>query len=89
MTTAVETRSKRKLTPPEVAALWGVSPDKVTAWIHSGELRAIDASTRAGERPRFLIDVADLEDFERRRAVQPAPPTKRRRRKQADVEEFY
>jgi excisionase family DNA binding protein len=60
---------RTKLTPPEVARLWGISPDKVLAWIRSGELRAINAAMSTRGRPRYLIDVKDLEDFENRRAV--------------------
>jgi predicted site-specific integrase-resolvase len=62
---------KRKWTPPELAELWGIAPDKVLRWIRSGELRAIDASTRCGRRPRYLIDADDIADFERRRRVVP------------------
>ncbi|MDP6558283.1 MAG: helix-turn-helix domain-containing protein [Pirellulaceae bacterium] len=74
--------TKRKLTPPEIARLWGITSDKVLAWIRSGELRAIDASTKCGDRPRYLIDVDDLAAFERSRsnvATPPAKPAKRRR----------
>jgi hypothetical protein len=30
---------RTELTPPEVAARWGVAPEKILAWIRSGELR--------------------------------------------------
>ena len=80
---------KRKKTPPEVAAMWGISPDKVTAWIKSGELRAIDASTGRGQRPRYLIDLDDLLDFEARRAVTPAPKPRTRQRQSDQTIEFY
>ncbi len=72
--------TRTKLTPPELAALWGVAPEKIVAFIKSGELRAIDASTRRGGRPRYLIDVRDVAAFEERRATQPAPRPRRRRR---------
>jgi excisionase family DNA binding protein len=65
---------RSKLTPPEVARLWGVSPDKVLAWIAGGELRAVNAATRPGGRPRWLIDRADLAAFEAARAARPAAP---------------
>lgn len=58
---------RTKLTPPQVARQWGISPEKVVGWIRSGELRAIDASKLRGHRPRYLIDVADLAEFEKRR----------------------
>jgi hypothetical protein len=74
-----------------VAKLWGVSPDKVLAWIRSGELRAIDASGRRGGRPRYLIDVADLAAFEKtREAMQVERVQPRPRRKQAEgVIEYF
>jgi len=70
--------------------MWGVSADKIIRWILAGELRAIDASTRQGGRPRYLIDVADLADFERRRAVllQPSATATRHRRKRESVPEY-
>ncbi|MFL5242979.1 MAG: helix-turn-helix domain-containing protein [Gemmataceae bacterium] len=71
---------RTKLTPPELAYRWGISPDKVLAWIRAGELRAIDASTRRG-RPRYLIDISDIVSFEQRREVDPFPRQSRRPRK--------
>ena len=81
---------KRKYTPPEVAKLWGISPDKVVAWIRAGELRAIDASTSRSQRPRYLIDIEDLRDFEARRSVSPPPkPRPREKKSTGSVIEFY
>ena len=72
--------TKTKMTPPELARRWGVSPDKITHFIVTGELRAIDASLKRGDRPRYLIDVADIEAFENARAVVPAAkPTRRKK----------
>jgi transposase len=84
---------RRKVTPPQFAKQYGVSTAKVLAWIASGELRAINAATRpTGERPRWLIDLADVEAFERSRAsVAPKPATTRRRRaaKQSSVTTYF
>ena len=72
-------RIKCKLTPPELASRWGISVDKVMTWIRSGELRAINAASAGrNHRPRFLIDLDDIADFERRREVVPPPPKARR-----------
>lgn len=61
---------RRKFKPTEVAKMWGISPDKITAWIRAGELRAINmAASARGERPRYLIDEADLKAFEKQREV--------------------
>jgi excisionase family DNA binding protein len=68
------------LTPPQLARLLGVSPDKILAWIGAGELKAINVATKVGCRPRYRIDQRDLEDFERRRA---AGPTARQTRGKA------
>jgi hypothetical protein len=58
-----------KLTPPAVARRYGVHAAKVVSWIRQGELRAVNIATKANGRPRFLVDVADLAAFERRREV--------------------
>ena len=76
------------LTPPEIASRYRVNADKVLSWIRSGELAAIDVSTRPGGRPRWRITSEAIEDFERRRAAKPAVKTSRRRR-QAEVEVEY
>ena len=82
---------KTKLTPPDVAKQWGVSPEKVIGWIRSGELRAFNAATRhSSGRPRYLIDSADLLAFEQRRRMQPTTRTPRRRcRPMAGVPEYF
>lgn len=71
---------RKKLTPPQVARLWGVSVDKVLTWIRSGELIAINASTSGSGRPRYLVDISALEAFERRRQVVAQKRIPRRRR---------
>lgn len=85
-----EPQKRLKLTPPELARRWGISSDKVRAWIRSGKLAAIDAATRPGGRPRFLIDVRDLAAFEAARRVHTKVPTKRRpRQRDAGVINFF
>ena len=80
-----------KITPPELAKRWGIDPAKVLTWIRAGELRAIDASTRPGGRPRYLIDERDVAAFEERRAVcsSPRPAARKDRRQTAGVTEFF
>ena len=74
---------RRKLTPPQVAKMWGVSAEKVMSFIRSGQLRAGNfASPGRNQRPRYLIDLADMADFERRRTVGPAPKQPPRRRRE-------
>jgi len=74
------TSRRQKITPPELARRWGVDKAKIIVWIRSGELRAIDASTRRGSKPRYLIDLADIAAFEQAREVVPACPQPRARR---------
>ena len=77
----VKQHPKRKVTPVELAREYGVCPSKIHEWIRSGELRAINAARSPNGRPRYLIDRADILDFEDRRAVlPPEPPAPRRRR---------
>ena len=71
--------ARQKLTPPELARTWGIKPDKVLAWIRSGELRAINVATDQLGRPRYLIDPNEVEAFEQRRAVVERPVLCRRR----------
>ena len=83
---------RQKISPPQLARRYGVSPDKVLTWIRSGELRAMDASTKRGGRPRYLIDEDDIRAFEDGRAVvPPSAPTRKCRRsvRDDDVIEFF
>ena len=80
---------KTKLTPPELAKLWGIDVQKVLHWIKSGELRAVNLATRRDGRPRYAIDVADIAIFEASRAVQPPAPRMHRRRVDPSIIEFF
>jgi len=81
------------LTPPQIAEMLGVDPNKVRQWIIAGELAASDVSAKAGGIPRWRVRPADLEAFLSRRAAHAPPPPKRRRRRkktdEADVVERY
>lgn len=67
------------LTPPAYARLRGIDPDKVRAWIASGELRALNVATRRGGKPRFVIPREAVEAFEAARSTTPTPKPKRQR----------
>lgn len=89
-TTGVGLRGRTKLTPPQIAERYGCSTDKVLGWIKAGELRAINAASRRDQRPRYLVDLADLAAFEQGRAVVPAVPQRRaRRRASGEVIPFF
>jgi excisionase family DNA binding protein len=82
----------RMQTPAQVGQQHGVDRETVIAWIKSGELRAVNLARKPGGRPRYKIDVADLDAFLERRSVQPrtASPCRRsRRRPHGDVIEFF
>jgi transposase len=82
--------TRQKISPPELAKRWGIDSHKILGWIRSGEMKAIDVSTRQGGRPRYAIDEADILAFENRRAVGgPVKAPRRRRAKQQDVIEFF
>jgi hypothetical protein len=75
----VETRVK--LTPPMLAERWGISREKVIAWIENNELRAVNiATTLEGKHKRWLIDIADVLAFEAARSNSPPIPAQRRRK---------
>jgi len=82
-----------KLTVPKLAKAWGVSTNKVLAFIRTGELRATNLATSRSGRPRYAIDVADIESFELSRQVVPDAPesmtTKLRRRAPQNVKSFF
>ncbi len=80
---------KTKLSPPELAAQWGVDVHKILSWIKAGELRAINVATDRNGRPRYAIDVADIAAFEAGRTVQPPTPRIRRRRADPNVIQFF
>jgi hypothetical protein len=80
---------KTKVSPPQLAAQWGVDVHKIIGWIRSGELRAVNLATRRDGRPRYAIDVADLAAFEAARAVTPPTPRIRRRRTDPSVIQFF
>ena len=88
---SVQRERRSKVTPPQLARRWGVSRDKVLAWIRSGELRAINVANGAADRPRYLIDAKDVALFEARRAEKPMPKTGRRERRSIsdDVVNFF
>lgn len=67
-------------TPSELARRYGVSPDKVLAWIRAGELQAVNVATRRTGRPRYVILPEAISDFEASRSVVPRHRVARKRR---------
>jgi excisionase family DNA binding protein len=78
----------RGLTTKEVAQRFRVNPDKVRAWIHSGELHAVNTSV-AG-KDRYIITPEALAAFEQARsAARPAPQPPQRRPRKLAVKDYY
>ncbi|WP_425397292.1 helix-turn-helix domain-containing protein [Aeoliella sp.] len=76
-------------TVAQLAERMQVKPQTILSWIHNGELRAIDVSSRPGcGRPRWRIPADALLDFEAKRLgfQEPKP---RRRRKSPTVTEYF
>ncbi len=70
------------LSAPAVADRLGIDHDKVLTFIRDGSLPAIDVSLAPGKgRPRYRIDLIDLEQFlADRRVAKPRGKSKRRRK---------
>jgi hypothetical protein len=75
-------------TPPEIAARWRVSEDKIHALIRAGRLRAFDVASPGSTRPRWRVPLDALLAFEAGRSPETAAPKKRRRREAAVIEFF-
>jgi hypothetical protein len=88
-----KTSKRTTTTPPQLAQQWGCAPAKVIGFIRRGELRAINLATHRHNRPRYIIDLADIEAFELSRQVVPdgsASTTRRLRRRAVEpVKEFF
>lgn len=76
-------------TPRELARLLRVSPDRVRAWIVSGEMQAINTARVRCGRPRYVILPHHLREWEERRRAAPPKPPPRRPRRQAAVIDYY
>lgn len=57
------------LTPPALAKRWGITPEKVIAFIRRGELRAFDVASPGSKRPRYRILLDAVCEFEHRRSA--------------------
>jgi hypothetical protein len=75
-------------TPPEIAARWRVSEDKVLNLIRTGRLRAFDVASPGSTRPRWRVTLSSLLAFEA--GTSPgSPQPKKRKRRDADIIEFF
>jgi len=69
---AREQKSKTDaLTPPQVAKMFGVKPDKILYWIHTGVMPAVNVAKKEGGRPQYAVTPAGLDIFTTRRSTHP------------------
>jgi hypothetical protein len=81
----IEAETRETLTPPQLAARWGVHPDKVIHFINSGELKAINLAVNRKGKPRYRIRLTEVARFEEARSTQPPVPKVRRRRRRLEM----
>ena len=75
--------SPHYLTPPELAKLWRVSPEKIITMIRGGQLAAVNLAAAGSSRPRFRISRDAIRNFEQGQAAIPrATPGPRRQSNQ-------
>ena len=78
--------------PPQVAQQRGIRVSKVLAWIHSGELAAVNCAERRGGRPRWRVSEEALAAFDAARSNRAPERTASRRSRTAsnrDLVEYY
>ena len=80
---------KRYSTPPEQAAIWGVSPETVIGHIKAGRLKAFTTSPPGCKRPRWKISPEAVAEFEELHGPQAASkPTRKRAKTDRDYVEY-
>lgn len=81
VTTALHAASTA-LTPPELAKILKVKPEKIHGFIDSGELAAVNMASAGSKRPRWRIMPEDVETFLQKRANKPLErqPIKRKKK---------
>jgi excisionase family DNA binding protein len=78
------------LSVKDVIERYGVSEGTVLTWIKRGELRAVNVGRRPGtKKPRWRITEEALQAFELARTTTPPLPRAPRRKRPAEVIEFY
>jgi transposase len=72
----------------DVARRLRCGEDKIRLWIRRGELAAINTASALCGRPRWVVTVEALVEFERRRTASPPPKPPRRRRRPTLVDYY-
>ncbi|HUE72008.1 MAG TPA: helix-turn-helix domain-containing protein [Pirellulaceae bacterium] len=81
--------SKKHFTTGQAAEEISVTDEKIRDLIKAGEIAAIDVSLHAGGKPRWRIAASDLEAFLLRRRTQPPATAPKRKKRPAQVTEYY
>jgi hypothetical protein len=76
------------LTVKDLARRYRIGEDKVRTFIARGELKAINTAAVLCGRPRWVVPVEALAEFEQRRASGP-PPKPRRRHRRTTAAVYY
>jgi len=73
------------LSPKQVARMWGISHDKVLAFIRTSELSAFNVAAKSSRRPRYKITLSAVKQFEEghsgRDTAKVQPASRRRRQR--------
>lgn len=69
---------RTKFSPREIAKMWGVGRERILTLIRSGKLPAINVAIKRSGRPRYLVSLENIKEFESRRIVLSQPPVIRR-----------
>lgn len=86
----MKTATHTAYSPRQLAQQWGLDCRKILGWIRTGELSAFNVSRDPRDKPRWRITPQDALAFQMRRAAQPeTAPTRRRRRRDNNVIEFF
>jgi len=78
------------LTVRDLCERFGVSEHTVLSWVHSGQIAAMNVGRHPGsKKPRWRFLAAAVAAFELARTATQPPPRTRRKKRRADVIEFY
>ncbi|MDA0832343.1 MAG: hypothetical protein O3A29_03595 [Planctomycetota bacterium] len=84
------TPKRTALTPPELAAQWGVKAESIIAKIRAGQLRAFDVSLQPGVgRPRYRISLDAIVEYEKRFTGAVVKTTRAQRKTPDDLIEYF
>ena len=80
---------RAEYTPPQLAKMWQVSPEKIIALIRAHAFpNAWDAATPGSSRSQFRIPLEDVLAYRRRRSCAPQKASRRRQKSESGVREF-